>query len=443
MSFVTYPNLDATVKQIIRSRKEISWVVFGQFISFAGGFAVIKVLTSIMGPEGYGQLALGLTIAGLLNLFIYGPISQWILRYFSVCRENNVLDSYFYLIRRLFFLSTAIVLFVVLLSAGILIHVVGKEWMLVAIMAALFGITTGVNISFVSLQTSIRQRQIVALHQGADPWLRLLFAVIALYLFQGTGYYALLGFLTGTLLISLSQSVFALANSDVRNHWRSERPDKKDWHNISGDFFRYAHPFVYYAIFGAVSLYADRWFLQAFYGEAEVGIYAAMYQIANAPLVLIAGVMNQLMIPIIFSRAGAMTHAVQHREMKKLLNQTVIISSMIMLSVVVIAYVYAEPLTRLLTTNDFAKHHHVLWILVLGLAIFNIAQLLSVEGFSNKTTGLYIWPKLMQAVSFFLLMYLLVRAYGVSGVAIALVGSSVIYLIMVAMVNRWKLEIVV
>jgi len=62
------------LNQLSHVRHEMIWVVVGQILAFLGAFAGVKILTNVMQPEGYGLLALGMTIAGLLNMFIYGPI---------------------------------------------------------------------------------------------------------------------------------------------------------------------------------------------------------------------------------------------------------------------------------------------------------------------------------------------------------------------------------
>ena len=76
-----------------RIRAEIVWVAVGQVGYLIGTAAGIKVLTNIIGAEGYGKLAIGLTFAGLLNLFAYGPLAQAVLRFFSICRETSTAAS--------------------------------------------------------------------------------------------------------------------------------------------------------------------------------------------------------------------------------------------------------------------------------------------------------------------------------------------------------------
>ncbi len=172
------------------------------------------------------------------------------------------------------------------------------------------------------------------------------------------------------------------------------------------------------------------------FGAKEVGIYTAMYQIANAPMVLLVGVVSQFMAPVIFDRAGTMTTGAQALRSREVVYQTVGGTAIMMAGMIMVAYWFGEPLIAFFTAPEFTEHHTILWILVLALSLFNIAQLLSLRGFSSRQTELYIGPKGMQAVSFLAFSYLLVKDRGVMGVALALAMSSLLYLILVIRVNR-------
>jgi hypothetical protein len=68
----------------------------------------------------------------------------------------------------------------------------GGEWALIILLSCLYGVTSGINVSYIALQDAIRQRKIVALHQGADVWLRIGLSVALLFLFSRSGCFALL-----------------------------------------------------------------------------------------------------------------------------------------------------------------------------------------------------------------------------------------------------------
>lgn len=424
------------LNQLSHVRHEMIWVVVGQTLAFLGAFAGIKILTNVMQPEGYGLLALGMTIAGILNMFIYGPIGQVVARFFSVCHKKNELDVYFFILKKAH-IACGLMLLAFVCFAAILTDIwAGGKWALLVIMASLFGIVSGINVSFLSLQGAIRQRKVVALHQGIDAWLRPSLAIAAFYLFSNSVYFALSGYILGTLMITLSQWVFALKNAAVKGHWNGIPPDKNTVRANVQEFYAYANPFILWAGIAAVSVYADRWILQGLFETEKVGVYVAIYQIANAPIVLLFGMINQFILPIIFERAGALTSVAQAESSARLLYQAAIVSAVVMLPVIAVSFFFSKQLVGLLTSSIFTEHHHALWVITLGLVLFNVGQLLVSKGLYCNQPRIYLWPKAMQGGTFLILAYFLARHLGILGVAAALCGSSLLYVTGILFVNR-------
>lgn len=405
-------------------------------MGFVGSFIGIKVLTNLLEPAEYGRLALGLTIAGFINLYIYGPLGSVVTRYFVVCRERGELNIYFSILKRAHKFLAIILPLLALVAGGVTGLYAGPQWALIVIFASLYGVVGGINISYQALQSVVRQRKIVALHQGADVWLRTVLSILLLYMFQKSGYTALIGYLLGTLLITLSQAAFALRNSEIRKDWKSPLPGGVRQKESVREFFAYAAPFVVFAGFSAISAYADRWVIQGMFGVQEVGIYAAVYQIANAPISIFFAMQNQFMVPIIYERAGAMTSASQAVSSFQAVRMMVLLSSGVVLVIVVFSALFSEPLMRLLTSKVFSLYHDMLWITTLGLSIFNIAQIFCIKGFYYNKPQAYFWPKGAQAISFCLLAYFLAKGFGIIGIPYALCISSVIYGAAILLVNR-------
>jgi O-antigen/teichoic acid export membrane protein len=427
--------------RIWKLRHEMSWIVIGQFLGFVGGFIGIKVLTNIMGTKGYGQLALGLTIAGLFTMYVYGPIANVVARFFVVYRERGQLGVYFSVLKKCHVLLLIALSLLAFAASGVAWIVLGTEWALIILLSSLYGVASGINASYLSLQSAIRQRKIVALHQGADVWLRIGLSIILLLVFSSSGYFSLLGYLLGTLMVTISQGVFALRNREIRDNWRGyvfKAPEEKE--SIK-EFSGYAASFVIFSGFAAISMYADRWVLQGVFGENSVGIYAAIYQIAASPVSIYFAIINQLIVPIVFERAGAMTTVAQSESSARLVDLAVLISGGVVVIITIVAYFFSKPLVRLLTAKAYADHHGVLWLIVLGLSVFNIAQLFTVKGLYCNRPGIYFWPKAVQAGTMLIFAFLMAGKYGITGVACALGISSVLYLMAVLFVNaRIKLE---
>ncbi|MDD2337891.1 MAG: oligosaccharide flippase family protein [Geobacteraceae bacterium] len=417
-------------------RQEMTWILFGQFLGFIGGFIGIKFLTNLMGPHGYGQLALGLTIAGLFNTYVYGPVANVVIRFFSVYRERGQLGSYFSILRKSHRLMAVGGISLALVASGATGYFLGSEWALIILLSCLYGVTSGINVSFNSLQNAIRQRKIVALHQGADVWLRIGLSIALLLLFSKSGYFALLGYLSGTLLVTISQRIFALKNETIRKNWHLPATDPLLEKESFQEFSSYATSFMIFAVFASFSLYADRWILQGMFGSSAVGLYAAIFQIAASPVSIFFTMVSQLMVPIVFERAGSMTKVSQVESSGKLLNQTILVSSFVAIVITLALYLFSEPLVRIITNATFAKQHNLLWIIAMGLCFFNLGQQLTIKGLSFNRPRIYLWPKILQAVSLLMMAYFLALHFEIIGVAWAVCLSSLIYLVAVVSVNK-------
>ena len=431
-----------TLKKIFSIRKELAWVVFGQFLAFSGGIVGIKVLTNMMGPEHYGQLALGLTIAGLVNLFVFGPIGQAITRFFSICRENGQLSFYFATGRRIIVLASIVLVAVLLISVTACYVIFGQQWAILTACALIFGYATGINSSFISLQNAIRQRRIVALHQGMDMWLRMLLAIVAMMLWGESGSVALLGFCIGLLLIILSQYYFAFQDWQISEYFMADSTQNINTSYVYRDFSNYARSFLYFSAFGAIALYADRWILQGLYGEREVGIYAALYLIANTPVTVLMGLAGQLLLPIIYDQAGDMRCPEKMERSQKTVRLTVLIFSVCMMLLVLITYLFSEPIVILLSNDEFGRFASSLWVILAGICLFQLGQLLVMQGLAQARPNIYIIPKLIHAFIFLILTFWLARQYGIQGVGMSLCISSFVYLLLILFANfRLKREI--
>jgi len=424
------------LKKAWNLRGEMGWVLAGQGIAFVGSFIGIKVLTGALGPAGYGELALGLTIAGLFNMYLYGPLANVVARFFSVYRERNELAVYFGVLKRGHLLLAGALVILAVLAGALIWPWLGRPWALIGVTATLYAIVAGINASFVSLQSAIRQRQVVALHQAGDVWLRTGLSIVFVYLAGASGSSALLGYVLGTLLVTFSQAFFACRSPEIAPWWGGGSPDREQNRSCRQEFSAYAASFAGFAAFAAISMYADRWVIQGVFGVREVGIYAAIYQIAAAPVNLLFAMINQLMVPIIFERAGAMTCTAQITESEALIRQTITISTVLSLIVVGVALLLGEPIVRLLTSSRYAEYHQLLWLTVAGLAVFNIGQLFALRGISRNRPTMYLWPKGSQAAAFLLLAYPLARFQGLAGVVVALCLSSFVYLGAVLAANR-------
>jgi len=278
---------------------ELGWVLAGHGAAFLGGLLGIKVLTGLLGPAEYGELALGLTIAGFLTTFLHNPLSNAAARFFAPYRDTGRGVVYFAALRNLHNRLVSFLLPVILLIVISIFFIQGSDWAKLAGGGTAFGLAAGVSVILQAWQNASRDRLGAAITQASDVWLRIGLGILAAFFF-GTGCATLAGYTAGTILILIWQLL--RAQNQYRKFQLSEpQPSATATARASREFMAFMLPFVGYAAFTAVTLYADRWIIQIFAGAAAVGMYAALFQIASSPVNLLFAVINQLMVPIIMN----------------------------------------------------------------------------------------------------------------------------------------------
>src|SRR5437867_11410704 len=172
--------LEVRSSVLLRLRRlghEVFWVGLGQAAGALGGIVGVKMLTHALPPAAYGELALGMAVAMLVQHTVLVPPIVASFRFFTSSQASNELRAYLHGIRQLLTQSTVIVLAVVCaLSIGLWIsgHV---EWLELAVAALLFALFSGYSAVLDGMQNAARQRVVVAWHDGLATWLRFTTAV--------------------------------------------------------------------------------------------------------------------------------------------------------------------------------------------------------------------------------------------------------------------------
>ncbi len=408
--------------------------------AFLGGFLTIKVLTGELGPHAYGQLALGVSAAGAVHMFIYGPIEQSALRFVSVYKERGQLDVLFAALRTCHGYAAAILGVVIAIVTIVLQFSAGSKWSVLIFLALTLGLLSGVSSTLSSVQSALRKRSAVALFQASDVWLRLLLSVAGIIWFGSTANIALLGFCLATVTTATIQITRTLRSPEIGPHVHfdhaSNGMEKRD---AISKLTAYGRPYIAFAAFSWFSIYCDRWLVLAYLDERAVGIYAAIFQIASAPIALFFGITNQFLVPMIFDRAGAATSQRQIRSSEGLLNAAVAFCFVGLLGITGIAALFAGSLVTLVTNAEFSTHAEILWILCAGIGLNNLGQMLTVKGLALNQPRKYILPKFIQLCLLIAGIFALAKPLGLLGIALAHCISGAGYLLAVVLTN-WRIQ---
>ncbi len=351
----------------------------------------------------------------LFNQILFGPISQGASRYFAPARESGELANYLVVIRRLVLIATGLSVVLLLLAMGGLAATGVGRWPTIMLAAFLFAILNGYNSLLTGIQNAARQRSIVALHQGAAAWIKVLAAALLVMLLGGSSIAALYGYALATLLVLGSQLAFARklfrnveCTSTRKSEWKSQ---------IRG----YSWPFAVWGGFVWAQSVSDRWALALFQTQGDIGLYAILFQVGYQPITLATGVAVQFVAPVLFQKSGDAKNSERNATVSRLTLWLTWLALGLTACSVFLAFLFHEQVFRLLVAPEFrAVSQFFPWMLLAG-GIFAAGQLMSLKLLSMMKTRTLMPAKIVTAVAGIILNFVGAYWFGIAGIVAAMV----------------------
>jgi O-antigen/teichoic acid export membrane protein len=405
-----------------RLAKEGGWIVAGQIAAVIGALVLVRVLTEYLAPAQYGQLALGLTVAGLVNQVVMGGVTAGIGRFYSIAAEKNDLPGYLYASRRLLWYATAVVVAIAVVLMMGLFWLGYSQWMGLAATALVFSVLSGYNVSLSGIQNAARQRAIVAFHGGLDAWLKILLAVGVMVWLGSSSTAVVTGYALSSLLMTGSQLFFL--RRLIRH--RGGKPQATDEH-WERRIWAYSWPFSTWGIFTWAQLVSDRWALQAFASTQEVGLYAVVFQLGYVPIGLAAGMAMTFLGPILYQRSGIATDHTRNTSVHRIAWRITFVGLLVTALAFVFTFFLHERIFHLLADTQYHSASHFLPWMVLAGGVFSAGQMLALKLMSEMKTAAMTAAKIATAILGVGLNVYGAMQVGLHGVVAALVMFSGIY----------------
>lgn len=406
--------------------REFLWIGSGQAVATVGMLVGVRLITGVLSPEVYGQLALGMTLGTLVNQVILGPLAGAALRFFSPARDAGELASFLAALRRMLVQATLLVALLGVVVPVVLL-VLGQSHLLWLAFAALaFALVSGFNSTLDGLQNAARQRTIVAWHNALSSWGRFLLA-FGMVLWLGTSSaVAMTGYACATLVVLVSQLWFfrrTIHPSEIAAEADGE--DARQWNRR---MFDYAWPFSTFGVFTFAQMASDRWALEAFATTREVGLYAVVYQLGYYPITILTALLVQLVSPIFFQRAGDGSDVSRVQQVHRLNRRLTFAVLLLTGLAVLVAFGVHGLVFRWLVAPEYRGASWLLPGMVLAGGLFATAQFAVVSLLSGVQTHILIWPKVGGAGLGILLNVIGAAGWGVIGVVVASVVAAAAYL---------------
>lgn len=408
----------------------------GALISVIGSLALVRVLTQYLSPSQYGELALALTVANLINQVVMCGLISGIGRFYSIAKDNDDLHGYLaqsYNLLRAAGIATLLIGVVLLTGVVITSH---SEWATLVVITIAFSIVSNYNGVFGDIQNAARNRPIVVLNNSLDTILKILFTFLAAVILGASSTIIIIAYSLSAIAVFLSNKAllkYAIAPRGLNQH--ASEGASRNW---KGQIWNYAWPFSAWGIFTWAQQASDRWALQVFATTEEVGVFAVLFQLGYVPIIMLSGLLASFLTPIFFSRAGDasdQTRNVSVHRINLLVTYT-------LLALTTLAFFITWALHTLIfmifVSPEFRSHSYLLPWFVLAGGLFSTGQMLVLKVLSEVRPRMLLTVKVCTAVLGLALNIFGAWLAGIYGVIIALVSFSTIYAVGMFWITRTK-----
>ena len=406
---------------------EAFWVAVGQAISAMGALVGVRLLTTLLSPEMYGELALCVSLSMFVVHLAGESFAEMTMRFFAPLREKSCLSDFYFGATRFFFKIMRIVavcsgvLLLILLAFG------STKLILIAVPTLLFAGLNTANYFIEGIRNGARNRKVVAFHQALFQWLRFLFAAVLIWVFKGSSITALWGFVLAAAIVITSQTFF-FRRTDYYNAMR--QPPSPSAMSVAREMRAYARPFLMVGGITWVFSFADRWTLNFISTLEDVGFYAALYQVGYFPVVFASKILLQLISPIQFEHLGAeldpnLTKRIQR--WNRILTFVVLGFSCF---VWFILFLYHDIVFSVFVAHHYREVSYLFPWVVLSAGIYAAGQIPLMYVMSFYESGRIMKLKTITMICGILLYMAGAFFYGLPGLVAGSLGFSVVYFVL-------------
>ena len=397
-----------------------------------GSLVGVRLLTELLDPAAYGELALGMTVATLANQIVFGPLGGGIMRFYAPAVEQGDFGSYISAVRRLVWSATAIITFMALIGVVGLLVAGRAKWITIAVTALIFASLSGYNSILSGIQNAARQRSVVALHQGFETWARFLVAAGFMLWLGATSTVAMAGYVVAVILVLASQYIFfrkiGTTGFSVANKvqpWRDQ---------IS----KFSWPIAIFGIFTWIQLVSDRWALEHFSTTQEVGRYAVLFQLGYYPMSMASGMVMQLLAPIFYHRAGDASDSRRNANVSSLTRRLTWVTLGMTGGLFLLAISFHTQIFQLFVAKEYISVSYLLpWMLVAG-GVFAAGQGIALNLMSQMKTHTMMAAKIVTALLGVILNLAGAYWYGTTGIVVAGLLFSVLFFLWMAALSKYE-----
>lgn len=419
------------IKSILHLIKELGWVTLGQFSLIIGSLVLLRVLTSILDPNQFGQLALSLTIAGLVNSVLMGGIVSGITRYYSIAVEEQEYHQYLKACMTIMIYATFLVFIIAIIIVIFLYWIENTQFIALVLFSLSFAVLGGYTASLNGIYNAARHRSIAAFHIGLDPWLKIIFVTSLVFLFGASSTIVVLSYALTILILVISQ-LFYLKRLVKVEELVSYKSNNINWFR---KIWLFSWPFILWGFFGWIQISSTRWAFQLFGTTADVGYFAVLSQIGYSSTQIVMSILISFLTPILYSIAGNAKDKTRRKNISQIIEKIVLTGLLITILATLFSALFHRQIIMILVSEEYWLVSKYLPILVLAGGIFGIAMLVASKHMSFMAVKELMPASIGSSIIGIFAIFIGVYLYSYVGAAFAMLIHAASYLVMLLFIK--------
>jgi O-antigen/teichoic acid export membrane protein len=382
------------------------WALFGQVVSASALLVGTRILTELVSPGIYGQVALlnGFVALGVA-LFSYPFICAG-MRLLPECQGQGDRAALYAVVTKLIFRSTVLAISLIALGGGIYRYFSHVDFGLLMLLSILLVVTVWREIG-IQLLIGERQQRNASLWQTSDSFLRPLLGISLVWWCGQTAEWVLLGYILASFF---SNTVWAFIH-----RVKAKNSLNRMARNFKDEIWAYALPLIPMEMIFWVNGLGDRYIIGYFMSAAEVGLYAATYLIVNEAFNRSAVVLLRTFQPAYFQACSQNNP----KEGFRVLWLWIVYVSALGIIGVSLLYLTKDWVVSLLLAKTYHTAVELIPAIAIGCSLHALGTVAAQPLLAKKQTQLILLGRLCGVITAVISIPLMVKNYGLLGAAIA------------------------
>jgi len=415
--------------------REAFWVATGLGVNVLLVLVGTRVLTTLMTTEEYGRLALSLSFTTLAVQVGVTPISLTTLRFYAHWQQAGRLKMLFSHMGAYLSFSLLLVLIASAMFAVVSKWVIALPGIEIILLTGIFSMLLMLYTVALGLENAARETRRRALLQIRFEFARFSLAVCLIWmLHKETAEVVLGGFLIAALLV-VAPHFFSLYRR-YKTAWQKVNDSKMIDNKVPiGTLSRFLLPlFLSYACIWIV-MTTERWALQYYGSVADVGGYAAVYQLAYIPMILIGNFLLLLTAPIIYQYIGANKNFVDVKQSLKVNRHLAFVIVGITFCGFIVLEIFHPYFGKLLLGPNFRAYSWIFpWLLLAGGCFAASQQLLLKLSCEMRTLShAFLWGAI--AIVAVISYIISARIWQLTGLVVSVVAINILLLLFAVLIS--------